>query len=138
MYRSITAALAACAMAIGGFVAPQQAQAEEAEADSYIEEIVVTARFREETVQDIGASISALSGQLDSEGIVDFEDLSRRTTGLNLFDRGPNQNEVSIRGISNNTALFFADNGQAGPLVSQFLDDIPIAASLARILHERS
>ncbi|MCZ0945053.1 MAG: TonB-dependent receptor [Gammaproteobacteria bacterium] len=130
MNRSITAALAACAMAIGGLVAPQQAQAEEADEGSYIEEIVVTARFREETVQDIGTSMSALAGQLESEGILDFEDLARRTAGLNLFDRGPNQNEVSIRGISNNTALFFADNGQAGPLVSQFLDDIPIAASL--------
>ena len=96
-----------------------------------IEEIVVTARFRDESVQDISGSISAIgSDVIGREGIADFEDIARRTAGLNLFDRGPNQNEVSIRGISNNTALFFADNGQTGPLVSQYVDDISVAASL--------
>ena len=131
MYKSIYAAIAMNVAFLACVFVQSDGHAEEAvEEESLIEEIVVTARFREETVQDIGASISALGDQLEREGIVDFEDVARRTAGLNLFDRGPNQNEVSIRGISNNTALFFADNGQAGPLVSQFLDDIPIAASL--------
>ncbi len=96
-----------------------------------LEEIIVTARFRQESVQDIGGSISALSNEtIRKEGIADFEDIARRTVGLNLYDRGPNQNEVSIRGISNNSALFFADNGQTGPLVSQYMDDISFASSL--------
>ena len=39
--------------------------------------IVVTARFREETVQDIGGSISALdSAAFEREGILDFEAVS--------------------------------------------------------------
>ncbi len=129
MYKSIYAATALSVTLLASQFVPSNSYAQAAENDS-IEEIIVTARFREETVQDIGASISALGDELEREGILDFEDVARRTAGLNLFDRGPNQNEVSIRGISNNTALFFADNGQAGPLVSQFLDDIPIAASL--------
>ena len=38
-----------------------------------LEEIVITARFREESINDVGASISALSAQtLERAGIVDL------------------------------------------------------------------
>ncbi|GAB5487540.1 MAG: TonB-dependent receptor [Parasphingorhabdus sp.] len=94
--------------------------------------IVVTARFREETVQDIGGSISALDGAaLEQEGISDFEDIVLRTAGLNLNDRGPNQNDVSIRGVSSSLGQGFGDTGISGPLISQFLDDVPVAQSTA-------
>ena len=94
--------------------------------------IVVTARFREETVQDIGGSISALdSSAFEREGILDFEDIAQRTAGLNLNDRGPNQNDVGIRGVSSGVGQAFGDSGISGPLISQFLDDIPVAQSTA-------
>ena len=96
------------------------------------DEIVVTARFREETVQDIGGSISALdSAAFEREGILDFEDIANRTAGLNLNDRGPNQNDVGIRGVSSGVGQAFGDSGISGPLISQFLDDIPVAQSTA-------
>ncbi|MEL6370214.1 MAG: TonB-dependent receptor [Pseudomonadota bacterium] len=92
--------------------------------------IVVTARFREESVQDLGASISAISGDdIAREGITDFDDIARRTVGLDLIDRGPNQNDPSIRGVSNGVLPTLSDNGGVSPLISQFLDEIPVAAS---------
>ncbi|WP_342248993.1 TonB-dependent receptor [Sphingomonas sp. OTU376] len=108
-----------------------QAEAQPAEEDSD-QDIVVTARFRAETAQDIGGSISAIDGRaIAREGIDDFEDIARRTPGLSTIDRGPSQNDVSVRGISNGVAPRLSDLGGSGPLVSQFLDDIPVAAATA-------
>ncbi|MDF7774791.1 TonB-dependent receptor [Sphingomonas sp. AOB5] len=96
------------------------------------EDIVVTARFRAESVQDIGGSVSAIDGSaIAREGIDDFEDIARRTPGLSTIDRGPSQNDVSVRGISNGVSPRLSDLGGSGPLVSQFLDDIPVAAATA-------
>lgn len=96
-----------------------------------IEDVVVTARFRSESAQRIGASITALSGAaIAREGLQDFEDVARRT-GVNVTDRGPNQNDLAIRGVSNGVSPRLSDLGGAGPLISQFLDDIPVAAATA-------
>lgn len=95
-------------------------------------DIVVTARFRAEAAQDIGGSVSAIDARtIAREGIDDFEDIARRTPGLSTIDRGPSQNDVSVRGISNGVAPRLSDLGGSGPLVSQFLDDIPVAAATA-------
>ena len=95
-----------------------------------IEEVVVTARFRKESVQTVGGSISATSGQtIAREGLTDFEDIARRTVGLDLVDRGPNQNDLAMRGVSNGVTPGLADSGGSAPLVSQFLDDLPVTSS---------
>ncbi|WP_417459030.1 TonB-dependent receptor [Kordiimonas sp.] len=116
-------------------VNPSMAQDVDGEAKAnelILEEIVVTARFRKETVQKIGGSISAYDGKaLARAGASDFEDIAALTAGLNLNDRGPNQNDVSIRGISNGALQGLADTGLSGPLISQFLDDIPVSSSTA-------
>ena len=102
----------------------------EAIAATAVDEIVVTARLRAESIQDIGASVSAVTGEMiEKEGLTDFEDIARRTVSLELLDRGPNQNDPTIRGISNQNPAVIAELGNSGPLVSQFLDDIPTAAS---------
>ena len=96
------------------------------------EEIIVTARFRNETVQDIGGAVSALDNtSIERAGITDFEDIAARIPGLNLNDRGPNQNDIGIRGVANGAQQGLADTGLSGPLVSQFLDDVPLAQSTA-------
>ena len=96
---------------------------------SNADEIVVTARFREELIQEIGASIAALDGdELQRSGIVDFEDLSNRMAGVELLDRGPNSNEINIRGVTNSIQV----SGNAlQPLVSILVDDISMASSSA-------
>lgn len=110
----------------------QDAAAAEDDSTRTLNQVVVTARFREETIQDIGGSISALDGEsIEQAGIADFEDIVQRTAGLNLNDRGPNQNDVGIRGISSGVLQQFGDTGISGPLISQFVDEIPVSASTA-------
>lgn len=94
-----------------------------------LEEVIVTARFRAERAQDIGQSIRAFGTQeIERSGIVDFEDIARRTPGLAFNDRGPNRNEASIRGISqlvNGAAL---DILPSQTVVRMFVDDIPVSS----------
>ena len=125
--RGITATLVASASTLI-FSASAAAQGPAAEA-SNADEIVVTARFREESIQDIGGSIAALDGdELQRSGIVDFEDLANRVAGVELLDRGPNTNEINIRGVTNSTQV----SGNAlQPLVSILVDDISVASSSA-------
>ena len=93
------------------------------------EEIVVTARFRQESIQNIGGSIAALDGrELRRSGIVDFEDLSNRVAGVELLDRGPNTNEINIRGVTNSIQV---SGNRLQPLVSILVDDIPVASATA-------
>ena len=69
---------------------------------SEIEEIIVTARFREEYVQEIGASIAAYGEkQVVREGLIEVQDVALRTVGMDVLDLGPNVNDINIRGISN-------------------------------------
>ena len=113
--------------------APAQAAAPAADnAGSQLEEVVVTSRFREETVQDIGASIGVVgSREIENAGLSDFQDLAMHSVGVSLTDRGPNQNDVSIRGVSNSVDEGLSDGGAGTPLVTQYLDDIPVSSPTA-------
>lgn len=125
---------AACATSAQAQTTDQQkVKAPDDAADQTMDgDIVVTARFRAESAQNIGGSLSAIDGRaIAREGIEDFEDIARRVPGLSTIDRGPSQNDVSIRGISNGVSPRLSDLGGSGPLVSQFLDDIPVAAATA-------
>jgi outer membrane receptor protein involved in Fe transport len=98
-----------------------------------LEEVLVTARFREEIAQDIGQSIRAFSARdIERAGIVDFGDIARRTAGLDFQVRGPNANEVSIRGIAKLVNGSDLDILPSQPLVTQFVDEIPVTASSSR------
>ena len=67
-----------------------------------LEEIVVTARKREENLQDVPIAITAVSGEtLQREGIKDVSDLVQGDPSLS-FDRGiaPYDTRIVIRGLS--------------------------------------
>lgn len=71
------------------------------ESDSYIEEIVVTARFREETSQDVGVSMSVMNSEdLARMNAKTFQDLVNVTPGLENISRGPGRNLPVIRGTA--------------------------------------
>ena len=66
-----------------------------------IEEIVVTARKRTESVQDIPLTISVFDEEfIKAAGIKDFDDIARLTPGL-VFDKGwiPQDTRPHIRGL---------------------------------------
>lgn len=105
-------------------------QGEELQDRAALEEVLVTATYREESMQDVGLSMSALSAKsIERQGIVNFKDIALRTPGLNFSDRGPNKNNVSIRGLSNLiTDTAFQRNN---PLVGMFWDDVSVITSFS-------
>ena len=81
--------------------APAAATAEAQPADLFTGDIVVTARKRgEERLQDIPASISAISGEaLTKQGVINFTDFAYRIPGLTFTDQGPGQKRYTLRGV---------------------------------------
>jgi len=66
-----------------------------------LEEIVVTARKRSETAQDIPVSITALSNDyLEKAKARDFADFAGQVPGLQFQDLGPGNKEYIIRGVN--------------------------------------
>jgi len=97
-----------------------------------LEEIIVTARFKEESAQDIGQSITAIgTAEIERAGIVNMADLALRTPGLDFNDKGPNRNDVSMRGISPSVGDFGRDSLGSQSLVTSFIDDISVTSSNA-------
>lgn len=94
-------------------------------AQESLETVIVTARFREESSQDIGASIRAFgANDLARLGIDSDAALVRATPSLNVQERGPNRNQMNIRGITN--FLSTQDLAPTAIPVGSYLDDVPI------------
>jgi iron complex outermembrane receptor protein len=92
---------------------------------SVLEEIVVTARYKEERLQDIGLSATAYSAEtMRATGMKSFQDLAAMTPGLNLADRGPNKSNVSFRGLANLSPAYNWQRATAA--VGIFLDDVSV------------
>ncbi len=90
-----------------------------------LQEVVVTARFREESAQNVGESIQAFDNrQLQDLGINSVESLAALTPGLAIQDRGPNRNEISIQGVGR--SVFQQDRTLSMANVGLYLDDVPI------------
>src|SRR5438094_562658 len=84
-----------------------------------VQEIVVTARRREENILSVPLSISAMSGdQLETAGIKTITDLQFTTPGYNVSDSN-GYTQIFIRGVGN--SIFVG----ADPSVATFIDDVP-------------
>jgi iron complex outermembrane receptor protein len=92
-----------------------------------LEDIVVTARKRTETVQDAPLSIQAFTGeQIEARGIQNFADLTKFSSGLSFFSgtyRG--SSSIQIRGMNQTSAV--GDNRR--DLVTVFLDGVPLVGA---------
>lgn len=92
-----------------------------AEAESWIDDVVVTAQRREQTVQNTAAAISALSGEtLAEDRIMSLEDVASRTTSLSYTAISGLDQEFNIRGVTN-TRL---DSPSADQSIGVFIDDV--------------
>ncbi|NBU24400.1 MAG: TonB-dependent receptor [Gammaproteobacteria bacterium] len=70
--------------------------------DTGLEEVVVTARKREENLQDVSMSITAIPAtEIERLGLSDVEDVARLDASL-IYDKGysATDNRISIRGLS--------------------------------------
>jgi len=101
--EGISASALALALA-AGFPFPAEAQEASGEEQmSAIDEIIVTARRREESLQDVPLAITALdAGDLDSVGARGLEDIAARTVGFTYepFANSGNTGYPVIRGLS--------------------------------------
>ena len=117
------AALAAIGMA---FSLPAAAQTDEdageaAEDDPMVEEIVVTATYRDTDLMDTPLTISALTDvEIEQRGIEDISHLYLVIPGLNYGMATQTYHSVSARGIDN---LSFG----MSPSVSTYVDNMPIS-----------
>jgi outer membrane receptor protein involved in Fe transport len=101
-----------------------------------LEEVIVTAGRREQTVQDIPYNISAVTGaQLQATGVNDLTGIARLVPGLQTADLGPRAASTNstfiIRGLNtySEDAAFVAPNLTV-PLVSTYIDDVPLFTNL--------
>ncbi|WP_332817423.1 TonB-dependent receptor [Sphingopyxis sp.] len=99
---------------------PGPVQAQEAPLDSG--EIVVTAQKRSENINDVGISITALSGEaMATQNITQVSDFVKVVPGLNYTRSNYGTPIFTIRGIGfNETSL------SAAPTVTLYLDEVPL------------
>jgi iron complex outermembrane receptor protein len=96
---------------------------------SSLEEVMVTARKREETLQDVPFSISATTErQLQERGIMTLEDVSRTVAGFSVQNLGPGQSQIAIRGAS--AGQIVRDQPGVKEEVGVYLDESVISLSL--------
>ena len=111
-----------CVQMVSGLIialAGQQALAEQAEkskkSDNALEEIVVTANKRSQSVQSISVSVSAVSGlELEQRGVTEFADYAVSIPNLSFgaaTDGVLSARSISLRGIQGtNTTGFYIDD----------------------------
>lgn len=94
-----------------------------------IEEIVVTAQKRAESLQDVPLAISAFGGeQIREDGIAGLEDIGSRTPGMVFAAFSAGQPEIAIRGIGTKE-----DGAAASDSTVVSIDDVYIAARTAQV-----
>jgi iron complex outermembrane receptor protein len=98
-----------------------------------LDEVVVTARKREERLQDVPISIAAISGKdLTERGLADVASLSNSTPNLEInngrADGGGSTAQIYIRGVGQNDFLIPNDPG-----VGLYVDDVYVSRSSGAI-----
>ena len=108
-------------IAAAGPVTTVQAQTAKGPA---LEEIVVTASRRAESIQDVPIAISAITGEdLARLGADSIQDYYRIVPNMAVVDRGPGGRQYSIRGVSTG----IVDLGAA--TVGVYIDEMPVTAN---------
>jgi iron complex outermembrane receptor protein len=95
-----------------------------------LEEIIVTARKREESLQDTPVAISAFSAEaLEVAGIANTRDLQESVPGLIFSEQGNKAPSIFIRGIGQKEA-----NAALDPGVGVYINSIYIARTDSQLL----
>lgn len=128
----------AIAMALAGtaFVAPnasaQQQPAEPSSRERALDTVVVTARKREETLQEVPVAVTAFTPEtLDKLNVKDLGDLDAQVPNLTIY---------AARGSTSTVTAYIRGVGQADPLwgvdpgVGIYLDDVYIARPQGALL----
>jgi len=126
-----TLGLLALAGTVPAPAAAQTTAAEEARptSGSFSEEITVTARKREENLQEVPFSVVAASEEvLRSRGAGNLEEIATNVAGFTVQNLGPGQSQVAMRGVA--AGQIVRDQPGVKEQVGIYLDESVISLSL--------
>ncbi len=106
-------------------LAQETGQAASEESDLKLEEVIVTAQKREQSLQDVPVAIYAFTGeQLKNFNIQKITDITRLAPNVNVVVQNAMSQHIIIRGVGTNE--FF---GNAPSSVGVYMDDVTMNSS---------
>ena len=98
-------------------------------AQAQLEEVIVTAQKRAQSIQDVPVAVSAIQeSDLDELRITNFDDYVLFLPNVVSQGTGPGQNEIFIRGAATSqTVVTLSSVSGVQPSVALYLDEQPIA-----------
>jgi iron complex outermembrane recepter protein len=122
--RSPVLAAAVASVLSGGATLTGVPAHAQAQSEGALAEIIVTARKRTETVQDVPQSIDVFSKeQLENLGIEKFEDYANRSPSISYVSIGPGTQYMFMRGVSDGSNSWISNTSTTG----MFLDDLSVS-----------
>ncbi len=111
----------ALALAFGSAATPAASETSQAQPATTVGELIITADKREQRLQDVPISVTAITGaDLNARGATNFEQMQYAVPGLSAIEYGPGTGEqVQIRGISSSIG---------SPTVGIYVDELPITS----------
>ena len=124
---AIAAILSGSGMGVGISHAATATDTSASDSES-IQEIVVTAQRRNESIQDVPITIQAITGdQLKQLNIQTFDDLLSYTPNVTFSGNGPGTGNIFMRGLSSGGSGNQSQSTTAPfPNVALYLDDEPM------------
>jgi iron complex outermembrane recepter protein len=113
--RLFAKGLSGCGFTLAALAVACSAQAE----TLVLEEVLVTAQKRTQSVQDVALTVNAISADmLENTATFEFSDLSKLTAGLNINGNNGTETEITLRGVGKQSTA------QGDPTVAVFVDGI--------------
>ncbi len=100
--------------------------------ETRLEEVIVTATRRAESIQDIPINITSLGSTLiERERIENLADIARRVPGLTVVDQGPRSgNTLTVRGLTVDSIVAPDTNNNGGGAVATYVGEVPVYVDL--------
>ena len=97
-----------------------------------MEEVIVTATRRAESIQDIPINITALGSDLmERERISSLSDIARRVPGMTVVDQGPRSgNTLTVRGLNVDSITSPDGANSGGDTVGIYVGEVPLYVDL--------
>ena len=111
---------------LGGAANAQEKPVKEAEKEKFVlEEIVVTATYRDTAEMDTPVAMAAADGDMiEDMGLLDLNDLSLSIPSLTVTETASSRNNISIRGIQ--SIFGYVTASQNFGTTSIYIDDTPV------------